>query len=127
MYHEAIGHLQKAVGLSNGFPWYRAELAYSYAAEGNRAQAGRILSHLKSRSRRQYVSSYSLAVAYIGLGERDAALARLQKAYEDREDQVALLKIEPLLDTVHSDPRFQDLLRRIGLYTADEGGAGYKK
>jgi TolB-like protein/DNA-binding winged helix-turn-helix (wHTH) protein/Tfp pilus assembly protein PilF len=127
MYHEAIGHLQKAVGLSNGFPWYQAELAYSYAAAGNHAQAGRILTNLKSRSRRQYVSSYSLAVAYIGLGERDAALARLQKAYEDREDQVALLKIEPLFDSIHSDPRFQDLLRRIGLYTGDAKGWGDKK
>jgi hypothetical protein len=54
-------------------------------------------------------------VAYIGLGEKDAALARLQKAYEDREDQVAVLKIEPLFDTLHADPRFQELLRRIGL------------
>jgi hypothetical protein len=66
-------------------------------------------------------------VAYIGLGERDAALARLQKAYEDREDQVALLKIEPLFDSIHSDPRFQDLLRRIGLYTGDAKGWGDKK
>ena len=64
-------------------------------------------------------------MAYIGLGETDAALARLQRAYEDREDQVALLKIEPLFDSMHSDPRFQNLLRRIGLDTAD-GGAGYK-
>jgi TolB-like protein/DNA-binding winged helix-turn-helix (wHTH) protein/Tfp pilus assembly protein PilF len=117
MYREAIGHLQKAVGLSNGFPLYQGELAYSYAAAGDRAQAGRILTDLKSRSRRQYVSSYSLAVAYISLGKKDAALARLQKAYEDREDQVALLKIEPLFDTLHADPRFQELLRRIGLLT----------
>jgi TolB-like protein/Tfp pilus assembly protein PilF len=117
MYREAIGHLQKAVGLSNGFPLYQAELAYSYAAAGDRAQAGRILTDLKSRSRRQYVSSYSLAVAYISLGKKDAALARLQKAYEEREDQVGLLKIEPLFDTLHADPRFQELLRRIGLLT----------
>jgi hypothetical protein len=115
------------VGLSNGLPWYRAELAYSYAAEGNRAQAGKILTNLKSRSRRQYVSSYTLAVDYIGLGERDAALTQLQKAYEDREDQVALMKIEPLFDSIHSDPRFPDLLRRIGLYTSDVGGAGDNK
>jgi TolB-like protein/DNA-binding winged helix-turn-helix (wHTH) protein/Tfp pilus assembly protein PilF len=121
MYQEAIGHLQKAVGLSNGFPWYQAELAYSYAAAGNHAQAGRILTNLKSRSRRQYISSYSLAVAYIGLGERDAALGRLQKAYEDREDQVALLRIEPLFDTLQADPRFQELVRRIGLYPPEPG------
>jgi TolB-like protein/Tfp pilus assembly protein PilF len=121
MYQEAIGHLQKAVGLSNGFPWYQAELAYSYAAAGNHAQAGRILTDLKSRSRRQFVCSYSLAVAYIGLGERDAALARLQMAYENREDQVAILRIEPLFDTLHADPRFQELLRRIGLYPPGPG------
>jgi hypothetical protein len=58
------------------------------------ARNGKILTNMKSRSRRQYVSSYSLAVAYIGLGERDTALTQLQKAYEDREDQVALMKIE---------------------------------
>jgi tetratricopeptide (TPR) repeat protein len=115
VYREAIGHLQKAVGLSHGFPLYQAELAYGYAAAGESAQARRILTDLESRSRRQYVSSYSLAVAYISLGKRDAALAQLQKAYEQREDQVGLLKIDPLFDSLHSDPRFQELLRRIRL------------
>lgn len=116
MYREAISHLQKAVDLSKGFPQYQAELAYGYEAEGNHPQAGRILVNLESRSRREYVSSYSLAVACVALGERDAALAQLRKAYEAREDLVAVLKIEPLFDSLHTDPRFQDLLRRIGLY-----------
>ena len=119
MYREAIGHLQRAAALSSGFPLYQAELAFSYTAAGDRAKAGKILSNLENRSRRQYVSSYSLAIAYISLGKKDAALARLQKAYNDREDQGTLLKIEPLFDTLHADPRFQELLRRIGLYTAD--------
>ena len=79
MYREAISHLQKAVDLSKGFPLYQAELAYGYAAEGNHPQAGRILANLESRSRREYVSSYSLALAYVALGERDAALARLRE------------------------------------------------
>jgi TolB-like protein/DNA-binding winged helix-turn-helix (wHTH) protein/Tfp pilus assembly protein PilF len=127
MYREAISHLQKAMDLSKGFPLPQAELAYVYAAEGNHAQAGRIRANLQSRSRREFVSSYSLAVACVALGERDAALARLQKAYEEREDQVALLKIEPLFASLHSDLRFRDLLRRTGLYTADEERAGYKK
>jgi TolB-like protein/DNA-binding winged helix-turn-helix (wHTH) protein/Tfp pilus assembly protein PilF len=116
MYREAISHLQKAVDLSKGFPQYQAELAYVYEAEGNHPQAGRILANLESRSRREYVSSYSLAVACVARGERDAALAQLRKAYEAREDLVAVLKIEPLFDSLHTDPRFQDLLRRIGLY-----------
>jgi len=115
MDREAIAHLQKAVDLSHGLPLYQAELAYIYAAAGDRAQADRILTNLESRSKRQYVSSYSMAVAYVGLGKRDAALAQLQKAYDEREDQVGLLKIEPLFDSLHSDPRFQELLRRIGL------------
>jgi TolB-like protein/DNA-binding winged helix-turn-helix (wHTH) protein/Tfp pilus assembly protein PilF len=126
MYREAISHLQKAVDLSKGFPQYQAELAYVYVAEGNQPQAGRILANLESRSRRQYVSSYSLAVACVALGERNAALAQLRKAYEAREDLVAVLKIEPLFDSLHSDPRFQDLLRRIGLH-ADTRGAGYQR
>ena len=114
-YRDAITHLQRAVDLTNGFPLYQAELAYIYAVAGDRAQAGRILANLESRSRRQYVSSYSLAVAYVSVGKKDAALARLQKAYDDREDQVGLLKIEPLFDTLRDDPRFQELVRRIGL------------
>jgi TolB-like protein/DNA-binding winged helix-turn-helix (wHTH) protein/Tfp pilus assembly protein PilF len=115
MYREAIGHLQKAVALSNGFPWYQAELAYSYAAKGDHAQARRIVADLESRSRQQYMSSYSMAIAYLSLGKKDAAIARLRKAYAEREDQVGLLKIDPLFDTLHSDPRFQELLRLIGL------------
>ena len=115
VYSEAIGHLQKALVLSHDFPWYQAELAYSYAAAGDRALARRILANLESRSRRQYVSSYSLAVAHISLGEKSAALERLQKAYDEREDQVGLLRIDPLFDTLHDDPRFQELIRRIGL------------
>jgi TolB-like protein/DNA-binding winged helix-turn-helix (wHTH) protein/Tfp pilus assembly protein PilF len=114
-YKESITNLQKAVDLSKGFPLYQAELAYSYAAAGNRAQASRIVAGLEARSRQRYVSSISLAVAYVSVGKKDQALAELQKAYDDREDQVGLLKIEPLFDTLHSDPRFQELIRRIGL------------
>jgi TolB-like protein/DNA-binding winged helix-turn-helix (wHTH) protein/Tfp pilus assembly protein PilF len=118
MYREAVGHLQKAVDLSENFPLYQAELALAYAAEGNRTPARRIVTNLENRARRQYVSSTALAVAYMSVGKKEAALARIQKAYEDREDQVGLFKIEPWFDSLHSDPRFQDVLRRIGLAEA---------
>jgi tetratricopeptide (TPR) repeat protein len=115
MYREAIFNLRKGVDLSPDVPKYLAELAYAYAAGGNAAPARRILAELESRSRRQYVPPYSLAVAYAGLGERGAALDCLEKAYEERDASLQTLKVTPLFDTLHSDPRFQDLLRRIGL------------
>ena len=63
----------------------------------------------------EYVSSYSIAVAYVGLGEKNAAVGRLLKAYEDRDDQIGILGIEPFFESLHSDSRFQELLRLIGL------------
>ena len=74
-----------------------------------------MLKRLETLSRQRYVSSYSLAIIYTGLGETDAALASLQKAYEERHDRLIYLNVEPIFDDIRSDPRFRDLLRPIGL------------
>jgi TolB-like protein/DNA-binding winged helix-turn-helix (wHTH) protein/Flp pilus assembly protein TadD len=113
MYKEAATNLRKAVDLS-GASESAAELLFAYAADGNWAEAQKILVSLQDRSRHEYVPSFSLAVAYAGLGDKGRALAYLQKAYEERCDLVPTIKVSPLFESLHSDRRFQILLERIG-------------
>jgi TolB-like protein/Tfp pilus assembly protein PilF len=117
MYDEAIDNLRRAVDSSRGFPEYAAELARAYAAKGERAKARKILGDLRNRALREYVSSFSLAVAYTGLGEKDAALNHLERSYEERCDLLPTISVNPLFDSLRSDPRFQQLVRRIGFPT----------
>ena len=113
MYKEATTNLRRAVDLS-GASESAAELSFAYAADGNSAEARKILVSLKDRSRHEYVPSFSLAVAYAGLGDKERALTYLQKAYEERCDLVPTIKVGPLFESLHSDRRFQILLERIG-------------
>ncbi len=66
-------------------------------------------------SKRRYISPYLFAVVYVGLGDKEQAFAWLEKAYQDRSFWLIWLKVEPRFDSLRDDPRFQDLLRRIGL------------
>jgi tetratricopeptide (TPR) repeat protein len=116
-YEEALSNLQKAVDLSGANAEYAAELSYAYAAAGNRVRAQKILADLERRYHREYVPSFSLAVAYTGLGDKAAALARLQIAVDEHSDLIPTLKVNPLFDTLRSEPRFTELLRRIRLAT----------
>jgi tetratricopeptide (TPR) repeat protein len=89
-------------------------LAYSLALSGNRSEAKRILAELGELSERTHVPAIYSAVIHAGLGETDDALRWLERAYDDRSNWITLLKVDPRLDNLHSDGRFQDLLRRIG-------------
>ena len=65
--------------------------------------------------KQKYVSPYFIALVYVGLGEKDQAFAWLEKAYQERHPYLILIKVEPVFDVLRSDPRFQDLVQRIGL------------
>ena len=110
---EAIMKLEKAVRLSDG-PLYRAQLANAYALNGNRAKALEILEQLKALSKERYVVPVDIALIYTGLGDRDSAFQWLEKAYQERAARITELS-EPHFDSLRSDPRFADLMRRIGL------------
>ena len=114
MYEPAILALQKSIPLSGDSPDEAASLAHAYALSGKRGEALKILKELKQRSKRKYISLGTLADLYGVLGGRDEAFALLDKAYEERDNMMVLLKVEPLLDPLRSDPRFTDLLRRVG-------------
>jgi TolB-like protein/Flp pilus assembly protein TadD len=116
MPEESISHLQKAILLSDGSPEKIAALGHAYATFDRRAKAHDLLDQLRALSQRRFVSAYDFAIIYAGLGEKDQAFEWLERAYEERAFSLVMnLKAEPGLDQLRSDPRFQDLLDRIGL------------
>ena len=74
-----------------------------------------MVSRLKLQARREYVPAYGLAEVYATLGDKEEAFAWLERAYEERSSWLVYIKVEPRLDTLRSDLRFQDLLRRMRL------------
>ncbi len=114
MYEEAVVEFQQAITLTPGSPWPLTELGNAYAVAGKRGEALKILAQLKQRlSRGTYVSPYDMAVVYAGLGEKAQAFECLEKARGKRAEGVYWVKVDPRLDPLRSDPRFQDLLRRM--------------
>jgi tetratricopeptide (TPR) repeat protein len=115
MYEEAIAECQKALASIGSSTRVLATLGHIYAVSGKRAEALDMLDQLMKRSKQSYVSPYFIALIYTGLGDKDQTFAWLEKAYEERFPYLVLLKVEPVFDSLRSDPRFQDLLRRVGL------------
>jgi len=112
MLQEGILQLEKAVSLSAD-PITLAQLAHAYAVAGKRTQAEKLLAQLQAESKKSYVFPSTIALLYVGLGEKDRALAWLEKAYAERDPELGGLKVSPEFDPLRSDPRFQDLLRRM--------------
>ena len=113
MFDQAIAEFQKGVTLVGGSPARSGALGHAYAMAGKRREAIDLLGKLKLSSRQQYVSPYAVALIYIALGDKNRAFAWLEKAYRDRYWMMTFLKVDPRLDPLRSDPRFQDLLRRM--------------
>jgi len=111
MYERGISELQKATAQ----PDSRALLAYAFSAAGKRREARKLLDDLEQESKNRYVASAPVAIAYIGIGERDRAIELLEKAYEERLWEMAMLKTNPVFDPLRSDPRFERLMQRVGL------------
>jgi TolB-like protein/DNA-binding winged helix-turn-helix (wHTH) protein/Tfp pilus assembly protein PilF len=109
---EAIAELQKAVELSTGCPTCIANLARAYAASGRTSEVGKLLSDLKSHSNGGYSDAAEVSMVYAALGDKDQAMHWLELGYEQRFNPGVLLR--PGFDPLRSDPRFQDLVRRIG-------------
>jgi TolB-like protein/DNA-binding winged helix-turn-helix (wHTH) protein/Flp pilus assembly protein TadD len=113
MNDEAVAELQKAVHLSGDSPTCMANLARAYVASGKKSEAVRLLDDLKKRSDPGDSHASEIALIYIALGDTDQALNWLGKGYEERLNPSVLLR--PGFDPIRLDPRFKNLLRRIGL------------
>ena len=115
MYEEALAHGQKAVTYAKGSPLYLANLGHAHARAGNREEALKIARQLDEESDQTYASPYYIAAIYIGLLDNEEALRWLERAYSERDAFLTLVKEDPIFEPLHSDPRFQDLLRRMNL------------
>ena len=111
---QAIPEYQRAVELSEADTDAIAGLAHAYVASGKRSEAEKILRELQTRSKTDYVAPYMIGAIYAGLGNRDKAFEFLERAYKEKSPDVAyFLKADLRIDSLRSDPRFQDLLHRM--------------
>ena len=111
---QAVAEYEKAVELSPLEQDSAAALAHAYATAGRRAKAKEIVDELQRRSRTTYVSSYMIATIYAGLGDKDKAFKFLEKAYQERSSDLPyFLRADLRMDTLRSDPRFQDIMSRM--------------
>jgi tetratricopeptide (TPR) repeat protein len=114
MYKEAVEEFQEARQLDDK-PFVLAALGHAFAASGRRGDAQKVLDELKQLSKRMYVDSYYVAAIHVALGETDQAFQSLEKAYDDRSTWLSRIKVDPIFDSLHTDPRFTKLVQRIGL------------
>jgi serine/threonine protein kinase/TolB-like protein/Flp pilus assembly protein TadD len=115
MFGQAIAEFQKALAISGENTFAISGLGHAYASSNQRPQAQKLLDQLKELTTRRYVAPSDFALIYLGLGEKDEAVKWLQKAYEERCWYMVVLNLDPRLDELRADPRFRDLVHRVGL------------
>jgi TolB-like protein/DNA-binding winged helix-turn-helix (wHTH) protein/Tfp pilus assembly protein PilF len=111
----AIAELQKAAEVSHESPLALGSLGHAYGASGNTAEAEKILRKLAEQSKTEYVSPFYVALVYAGMQQNEPAMDWLEKGYKDRSNAIIFLKVDPELDGLRTNPRFQELQRRLGL------------
>jgi tetratricopeptide (TPR) repeat protein len=113
LYDQAIPELQRSADSQSGDGL--AQLGYAYAMAGRKSETLKTLADLEALAKRRYSSPVRIACIYVGLGDKERAFEWLEKGYVGRSDHLTQLKTEPMFDSLRSDPRFGDLLRRVGL------------
>jgi tetratricopeptide (TPR) repeat protein len=116
-HEEAIAELKKGQALDNSPQrWGRlAILGYAYGLAGKPREAREVLHTLEVLSKQSHVSTFGFTLVHIGLGEKEQALQWLEKSFAKHNPEMAFLKLNPALDSLRSDPRFADLVRRMGI------------
>jgi len=113
--HEAIPVLERALALSERNPAVIGVLVRAYAHAGRRTEALRLLDELKRRQQTGYIPSAALVNAYLGLGDYEQTFSWLERAYKEHSPILQYIKVHPFFDPLRGDPRFADLVRRVGL------------
>ena len=115
MYAEAVKSHQRFVELTAGSPIATGVLGYSYAMSGDRAKALEMYNQLNVLSKERYVSPFFTGWIHMGLNEKDQAFEHIEKAFLAKEPLMVLLKCWPFLDSLRSDARYDELLKKMGL------------
>jgi TolB-like protein/Flp pilus assembly protein TadD len=114
-YQEAIAECQKTIASRGREPAAVSALGYAEAMSGAKSEAQKIANELVARWQQHYFPPFLIALVYTALDDKDQAFAWLNKAFAERDSQLTWVNTERQLDSLHSDPRFADLLRRMGL------------
>ena len=109
-----IAEIKRAAELDPTSPFPVGWLGYAYAVSGDRARAQEILNRLREQSKKSAVQPYLFLLVHTGLGEKEQALDWLEKAAAERSDELFFLKVDPALDPLRAEPRFQAVLKRMG-------------
>jgi TolB-like protein len=117
-HEKAIVEFRASADLSGRWPLFVAGYGHACAAAGNREEALNIVAELRDTSVRKYVSSFAVAAVYAGSGDKDLTLHWLEKAYEERGTWLIFLNVHPYFDFLRNEPRFQNLLSKLGLAKA---------
>lgn len=115
MFADAIAEFQRAAALSGGSPLLKASLGHAYAKANRKHEASRILTELNELAERRYVSSYERAAITLALGDEKQSFELLERACEEHSFHMVYLKVWPQFRVIRSDPRFQKLVKRLGL------------
>jgi tetratricopeptide (TPR) repeat protein len=116
MYKDAMTEAQKAADLSGeANPLIIIQFGILYSLSGKNDEAREVLDELSELSKRRFVSPFYTALIHLGLGEKNSALKWLEKAYDEHDHALGTLKVEPMLDSLRSHPRFEALLKRMEL------------
>jgi tetratricopeptide (TPR) repeat protein len=115
MYPEALREMGKARDLLRGNLAVQSDIGHVYAVSGDKGAAERVIAGLREESERRYVNQYEVALIYVGLGQIDQAFEWLDEAFRARSDQLIYLNVDPRLDSIRSDSRFTELVRRVGI------------
>ncbi len=113
MREQAISELKRAVALTPGYSGFMSALAYSYGVFGETTEACRVTEEMKRLSTRRYVAPTDLALGYTACGRSEEAIRWLETAYRVHDVFLGALQVDPMLEKLRPDPRFQDLVRRM--------------
>ena len=111
----ATEEFRKAISLSGGSPLMKAALGRAYAKAQKTQEANEMLNELNGLAKQQYASAYELATIYVALGNNEEAFQLLAKAYAEHSFHLVNLNVSPQFKSISSNPRFQDLVQRVGL------------
>ena len=114
-YKEALTEFHKTVELTGGEVFAAAQLGWAYGVVGKRDEAQKVLDQLESRARKEHVDPLAFAWLNIALGDKETAFSWLERAYDAKSSWLIFLKVHQIYGPLHSDPRYDDLLRRLGL------------